>query len=185
MGSRISYRGLNWWRSCVLLRRPRWLSSSSTACWSRAMQRHRWAARAAVMIGRPLCGFSAVNQPLYQGNVTACAPSPSSCSCWSCTPPQVLVRRAPSALRFAMGGMGQAVMTLSMLCHDGLICPNVTSPCLGRYGAGCYNPAYATCYNGLVCTTPLQPCLGPHGVRCYDPGRATCAAGPVRPHPRR
>ena len=28
--------------------------------------------------------------------------------------PQVLVRRVPSALRFAMGGMGQAVMTLSM-----------------------------------------------------------------------
>ena len=86
--------------------------------------------------------FSAVNQPLYQGNVTACAPSLSSCSCWSCTPPQVLVRRAPSALRFAMGGMGQAVMTYLCPCHDGLICPNVTSPCLGRYGAGCYNPAY-------------------------------------------
>lgn len=62
-------------------------------------------------------------------------------------------------------------------CHDGLMCAHATSPCIGRYGAGCYNPAYATCFDGVVCSTPLQPCFGPHGAQCYDPGKATCAAG--------
>lgn len=62
-------------------------------------------------------------------------------------------------------------------CHDGLMCAHGTSPCIGRYGAGCYNPAYATCFDGVVCSTPLQPCFGAHGAQCYDPSKATCAAG--------
>src|SRR4030095_7470036 len=152
----------------------------------RFMRRHRGPARAAVMIGLPLCDFSAVNQPLNQGNGTSCALSHSSCSCWSCTPSQELARSAPSALRAAAGRRGAGCYDpIYATCYDGLICPNTTSPCLGRHGASCYNPAYATCYNGLVCTTPLQPCFGPYGTQCYDPSRATCAAGHLRPYPRR
>jgi hypothetical protein len=62
-------------------------------------------------------------------------------------------------------------------CSDGLICPLGAQPCIGRYGAGCYNPAYASCSAGLVCTQPLRPCLRPHGATCYNPATATCAAG--------
>ena len=70
-------------------------------------------------------------------------------------------------------------------CSDGLICGNALSPCIGRHGAGCYNPAYATCSDGLVCPTPLQPCFGPHGAQCYDPSRATCGTGQRTFRPRR
>ena len=70
-------------------------------------------------------------------------------------------------------------------CYNGLICTNTSSPCIGRYGAGCYNPAYATCSDGLVCTRPLQPCFGPRGAQCYDPSRATCWTGQKTFHPRR
>ena len=69
-------------------------------------------------------------------------------------------------------------------CHDGLICSNSLSPCIGRYGTGCYNPAYATCSNGLVCPTPLQPCFGRYGAQCYDPSKATCGAGRMPLRPR-
>jgi len=50
------------------------------------------------------------------------------------------------------GRQAQAVMTPPMRVSRRLICSNATSPCLGRHGAGCYNPAYATCSDGLVCT---------------------------------
>src|SRR5262249_31149918 len=62
-------------------------------------------------------------------------------------------------------------------CHNGLVCSTALSPCIGRYGTGCYNSAYATCSDGLVCPRPLQACFGPHGAQCYDPNRATCGTG--------
>jgi hypothetical protein len=66
-------------------------------------------------------------------------------------------------------------------CHNGLVCASAFAPCLGRFGAGCYNPASAACYDGLVCPTPLQPCIGRHGAQCYDPSTASCAASPLPP----
>src|SRR5262249_40873373 len=70
-------------------------------------------------------------------------------------------------------------------CHDGLICGNGSSPCIGRHSVGCYNPAYATCSDGVVCPAPLQACFGRHGAQCYDPSRATCEAGQRTFRPRR
>ena len=59
-------------------------------------------------------------------------------------------------------------------------CPFGASLCRGRYGTGCYDPAYAACHDGLVCSLPLQPCIGPRGARCYDPGRAACEGGQIK-----
>jgi hypothetical protein len=59
-------------------------------------------------------------------------------------------------------------------CHDGLVCASGTRPCVGRFGGGCYNPAYAACHDGLVCAMPLRPCVVKGSVSCYDPSRATC-----------
>ena len=66
-----------------------------------------------------------------------------------------------------------------------LACPFGASLCRGRFGTGCYDPAYAACHNGLVCPTPLQPCIGPRGAQCYDPSRATCEPGRITPRPGR
>lgn len=69
-------------------------------------------------------------------------------------------------------------------CHDGLVCSSGTVPCVGRYGIGCYNPAYAACFDGLVCRPPLQPCIGRHGAQCYNPSTGTCASEQRPPYPR-
>jgi hypothetical protein len=52
------------------------------------MRPPRWAARAAAMIGRPLCGFSAVNQICTKGMEPHAYPCPPAAPAGRVRPPQ-------------------------------------------------------------------------------------------------
>ena len=57
----------------------------------------------------------------------------------------------PMRLMAAMPGL--LVLWLSVVpqvAFGQTVCTLNSVPCQGRYGAGCYDPAYATCHDGLL-----------------------------------
>jgi hypothetical protein len=56
-------------------------------------------------------------------------------------------------------------------------CPFGAASCSGRYGAGCYDPAYAVCHDGLICASGTSLVLGDMAlaVRIRPMLRATTA----------